>query len=168
MSRFSPLTGVVASITPIQTGSTTSYCTLMIYLQNNFQETYQIILDANTFVLGQKLIRRGDTVTAFYDTTAPMPLIYPPQYHAVAVVSLDTNQYAALDYFDQELVNSDNTLKLNISCATNLMLPNGQYYMGMPGNQYLLVIYSTHTRSIPAQTTPSHVTVFCSTEQPSA
>ncbi len=161
MSRYSPIEGVVTSVTPFQSGNRTYYCTLSVQIQTMYQETYQVLVDSSAYVLDQKPIRRGDSIIAFYDTTAPMPLIYPPQYRAVAVVVRTCMEYAALDYFDQNLRNSDNTLVLTLSGATSLQLPNGQYYSGVPKDQYMLVLYTTTTRSIPAQTTPTRVIVFC-------
>jgi len=163
MSRFSPIEGVVTSVTPLQNGNCTSPCTLLVYLQTQYQEIYQVLVDYSTYVLDQKPIGQGDTIIAFYDTMAPMPLIYPPQYRATAVVFPGSGEYAMFDYFDQDLRNSDNTLVLNLSGTTLFQLPNGQYYLGIPGGQYLLVLYSSTTRSIPAQTTPSRIIVFCST-----
>ena len=162
MSHYSPLEGVVTSITPLQNGNRSYYCTLLIYIQTSYQETYQVLVDSNTYVLDQKPIRRGDNIIAFYDTTAPMPLIYPPQYRAAAVVLPAGGEYAMLDYFDRNLTNSENSLRLNLSGSTPLQLPNGQYYLGVPGGQYMLVLYTTHTKSIPAQTTPVRVIIFCS------
>ena len=86
MSRFLPIEGVVTSITPLQSGNSTSYCTFLVYLQTQYQETYQVLVDYSTYVLDQKPIRRGDHHYCFYDTMAPMPLIYPPQYRAVVIV----------------------------------------------------------------------------------
>lgn len=162
MSRFSPIEGLVTSVTPVQNGNSTSYCTLLVYIQTMYQETYQVLVSSSTYVLDQKPIRRGDTIIAFYDTAAPMPLIEPPQYRAVAVVFPSHGEYAMFDYFDKSLRNSDNTLVLNLSGTTSMQLPNGQYYLGVPQDQYLLVLYTTTTRSIPAQTTPHRLIVFCS------
>ncbi len=161
MSRFSPIEGLVTSVTPLQSVNSTSYCTLLVYIQTRYQQTYQVIVSSSTYVLDQKPIRRGDTIIAFYDTTAPMPLIQPPQYQAVAVVFPCNGEYAVFDYFDRNLRNSDNTLILNISQTTSMQLPNGQYYLGVPGGQYLLALYTATTRSVPAQATPHRLIVFC-------
>ena len=162
MSRFSPIEGLVTSVTPLQSGNTSSNSTLQVYIRTRYQEDYQVLVSSSTFVLDQKPIQQGDTIIAFYDTTAPMPLIYPPQYQAVAVVFPQRGEYAMFDYFDRNLRNSDNSLVLNLSGSTAMQLPNGQYYMGVPGGQYLLVLYSATTRSIPAQTTPHRIVIFCS------
>lgn len=161
MSHFSPIEGLVTSVTPLQSGNASSYCTLLVYIRTRYQEDYQVLVSSSTFVLDQKPIQQGDTIIAFYDTTAPMPLIYPPQYQAVAVVFPQRGEYAMFDYFDRNLRNSDNSLVLNLSGSTAMQLPNGQYYLGIPGGQYLLVLYSATTRSIPAQTTPHRIVVFC-------
>ncbi len=155
MSRFSPIEGTVTSISDFPFGNSASACTLLFSVQTIYGETY------SAYVLDQKPIRRGDTIIVFYDTMAPMPLIYPPQYRAVVIVFPNKNEFAMFDYFDRNLRNSDNTLVLNLSGTTSYQLPNGQYYLGVPGNQYLLVLYSSQTRSIPAQTTPSRIVVFC-------
>ncbi len=161
MSRYIPIEGRVTAVTPLQTGNASSCCSLMLYLQNDSQGDFQAVLRSSTYVLDQSPVMRGDTVIVFYDSYAPMPLIYPPRYTAAAVVKKGNDSFAVLDYFDQNLVNSDRTLSLNISSQTVLRLTNGQYYQGPLGNRYLLVLYSFTTRSIPAQTTPSQIIVFC-------
>ncbi|MCI9635644.1 MAG: hypothetical protein HFG77_04480 [Hungatella sp.] len=160
MNQYSPIEGVVTSIAPLQSGSRPG-CVLLLYVQTDYQETFQILVDTSTYVLDQKPVRRGDPVIVFYDITAPVPLIYPPQYKAVAMLVRACNEFAMLDYFDQNLRNSENTLILNPSGSTTVQLPNGQYYQGTLGNQYMLVLYTTNTRSIPAQTTPVRIIVFC-------
>ncbi len=162
MSRFIPIEGIVTSVSPIQTGET-SYnpCSLFLTLRDINQQDFNAILSSSTYVLNQEPILQGQTITVFYDSLAPMPLIYPPQYQAVAVVHSVPGRFAVMDYFNRNLINSDNTLRLNLSGNTLLRLHNGQYYLGIPGNQYLLVLYSSTTRSIPALTTPEEVTVFC-------
>lgn len=163
MSQFSPIEGVVTSISSIpNTTNDNSACTLMLSLLGSDRQTYNIVLPSESYVLNQEPINRGDTITAFYDTMAPVPLIYPPQYRAVAIANTGSDQYAMLDYFDQNLRNSDGTLILNRSPYTDARLQNGQRFIGTLGNQLMLVMYSTTTRSIPAQTTPSQVIVFCS------
>lgn len=165
MSQFEPVEGVVTSVAPMQSATNdTSACTLMLTVLGQNRESFSVVLAANTYVFNQEPIQRGDIITAFYDTMAPMPLIYPPQYRAVALVKTRVGQSAMLDYFDRNLLSSDGTLKLNPSSSTDIRLQNGQRFLGTLGNQLLLVIYSATTRSIPAQTAPSDVVVFCSVE----
>lgn len=162
MSQFVPIEGTITAITPFQTTvDDRSACSLLFTLQNSQRETFRMVVDPNTFILNQTQFRRGDSVTAFYDQMVPVPLIFPPQYRAVAMVRNRPEQSVTLDYFNRNLLNSDNTLRLNRTLTTNVRLQNGQRYMGNLGNQLLLVIYGAATRSIPAQTTPSVIVVFC-------
>lgn len=160
MAQFSPIYGKIASITPAY-GS--GGCTLLFSLNSQDFGPVNLTVSNETYVLEQETFEPGDSIIAFYDTTAPVPLIYPPQYSAFVMLEQEDNQFAAFDYFNEELVNSDQTLKLNLQgqMAKNILLPNGQIFTGNPGGHYLLVIYSTTTRSIPAQTTPKEVIVFC-------
>lgn len=162
MGRFSPIEGTVTSIADFPFGNSASACTLLLTVQTIYGETYSVVMGPSTYVLNQTPIRQGDRIIAFYDLLAPMPLIYPPQYQAVVVVKPNRNQFAMLDTFNQNLRNSDNTLVLNLSNYTNIRTQNGQIYPGQLGGQLLLVLYTTTTRSIPAQTSPDSITVFCS------
>ena len=113
------------------------------------------------FVFLRPLGLRLDMVTGFYDANAPTPMIYPPQLRAI-VMAMDT-QYrnVKVDYFDSNLISSDNYLKLNISPYTRMLLVNGQLFTGNPANRDLVVVYGPTTRSIPAQTNPYKIIVLC-------
>lgn len=106
-------------------------------------------------------LRPGMRIAAFYDANLPTPAVYPPQYRAELVTSLRRNQQVKLDYFDDSLTSTDNTLRLNIGPTTNVENVNGQQYTCSPENSELLVYYTTTTFSIPAQTTPQRVIVLC-------
>ncbi len=159
MTRYAPLEGIVTSIASFP--SQISPCTLILTLRGSSGAINNLVLEPSTYVYNQEPIRTGDTIIAFYDTTAPVPLIYPPQYRAVAIVRAFPGQSAMLDVFDQNQRNSDNTLQLNLASTTNIRTQNGQLYPGSLSGQFLLVLYSTTTKSIPAQTTPETIVVFC-------
>lgn len=166
MSQYTPLEGTVTSISNMWTSAgDRSGCTLMFALLTDNRETINIVVSPDTYVLDQEPIRRGDRITVFYDTMAPVPLIYPPQYRAAALLKTAFRQYAMLDYFDRGLLNSDQTLQLMPSSATVTQLANGQNFIGTVGDQFMLVLYGATTRSIPAQTTPDRIIVFCSPDR---
>lgn len=73
-------------------------------------------------------IQRGMRVAAFYDTSLPVPAIYPPQYRAEIVTVLRGEQNVMLNFFDENLVAEDNSLRLNLSPVTNIMAQNGQRF----------------------------------------
>ncbi|MEY8352717.1 hypothetical protein AALB39_05080 [Lachnospiraceae bacterium 54-53] len=164
MPRYSPIYGTVSSVTPLRTSSAASSCGLLISVMSQSIEQVNFVVTHQTYVLDQHTFRAGDSITAIYDTNAPVPLIYPPQFTAVVLAENDDGYEASLDFFDENLVNQDNTLQLNLSDEdeTEILLSNGQTYFYPPGGHFLLVLYMFTTRSIPAITTPQKIIVFCS------
>lgn len=162
MAYFTPTTGTITNISNAAGNTSDSGCTLMITIMSEDQGEINIILASNIYVLNSQRFQIGDRVTFFYDPQAPVPLIYPSQYRAVAAAVTPEGTNAALDVFDPFLTNSDNTLTLSLSTDTRLSLPNGQRFRGNLADKLLLVIYGATTRSIPAQTTPEQIVVFCS------
>ena len=162
MTRYLQLKGIITSISESRTGgSGAASCTLLFSIQGEDGNVFSFVISPSTYVLNQESFRPGDTIIAFYDSLAPMPLIYPPSYQAVAAIKPWKEQSAMLDVFDQNLKNSDNSLVLNLSPATNIRTQNGQIFTGRLANQLLLVLYTATTRSLPPQTTPDEVVVFC-------
>ena len=106
-------------------------------------------------------LRIGMNVTAFYDASLPVPLIFPPQYQAVIIGRKSPNETIYAGFFNNNLVSEDNSLKLNLSRSTEVLTSNGQRFNCNPGGQLLIVYYTTTTRSIPPQTTPRRIIVMC-------
>lgn len=164
MSQFTPISGIVTNLAVIPTDRANySSCALTLTIQDTYGNQNTVILEPCTYVLNQAPIRAGDMVIAFYDNTAPMPLIYPPRYRAVAMVKPAHGQSAVLDVFDRNMVNSDNTLKVTVNNYTEIRTQNGQILHDVLGGQLMLIIFGATTRSIPAQTTAESITVFCTT-----
>jgi len=116
-----------------------------------------IVTDA-TYVMDE--LKAGSEIVSFYDANAPVIFIYPPQYNAVAIAAVKEERTVKVDRFDDNLVSSDGNLKLNISEDTKITLADGSAYTGELTGRNLVVTYSVSTESIPAQTTPSHITVL--------
>lgn len=161
MSLYTPVTGTIIRISRPDTGRNSLGCSLTLSLQSQELGMENIIVTSSTYVLNNRQLNTGDRVTCFYDPAAPAPLIFPPLYTAVAVAHTGRNRFATLDTFNGMLSNSDDTLRLNLSGSTRIILPNGQPFTGYLEGKLLLVIYSSTTRSIPAQTSPEQVVVFC-------
>ncbi len=117
-------------------------------------------LSTDTHVIGSTRLRSGMRVAAYYDSSLPMPLIFPPQYQAVLVAVLRPGEQVLLSRFDRNLVAQGNALRLNIAPTTTVRTLNGQNFTCRLGGQDLLVFYSNTTRSVPPQTTPRKVVVF--------
>lgn len=163
MSYYTPTVGTITNIsTQTSANMTNSGCSLMITMTSEDQGSINMILPSNVYVLHSRQLQIGDRVTFFYDPQAPVPLIYPPQYRAVAAAYTPYGTNAYLDVFNSMYANTDNTLILNISGNIPVSLPNGQAFHGDLTNKLLLVLYGATTRSIPAQTSPDQIVVFCS------
>ena len=161
MALYTPVTGIITNIEYLSNGNTQT-CTLLLTLEGeNPSEPFQVQLPANAYVLNLHPFQIGDRATFFYATDAPMVLIYPPRYTAIAGAYTPHGTSAVLDVFHNNMVNADNTLMLNMAWNTPVTLLNGQPFTGNLGDKLLLVLYSMTTRSIPAQTTPEQVVVFC-------
>ena len=153
--NFQSVEGIIQSI-----NRGDSCCSMMVSLISN-SNIVNVVVTGETMVVDNVRLRPGMRIAAFYDANLPTPAVYPPQYRAELVTSLRRNQQVKLDYFDENLTSSDNTLRLNLGPAVNIGTLNGQRYTCSPENSELLVYYTTATFSIPAQTTPQRVIVLC-------
>lgn len=135
-------------------------CNQMMSLQTA-NGIVNFIIRPETIVIDSRQIRPGMQVAAFYDSSLPVPLIFPPQYTAQLVTVIGRNEQVMINYFDNNLVASDGTLQLNVARNTMVSLINGQNFQCNLGDQNLLVYYTTTTRSIPPQTTPRKIVVLC-------
>ncbi|NBH71883.1 hypothetical protein D3Z51_07580 [Clostridiaceae bacterium] len=166
MPQYIPISGTILQIEPQNTISSQDCCSLNLTLQTDSQGPVQIILTGSTYVPGCQPLTANSQVTCFYSPLAPVPLIYPPQYRALAVVPTPNGTQVALDVFtwvphNSQFANPGDTLRLNLSSQTDFSLPNGQPFAGSPSGHLMLVTYHASTRSIPAQATPDKIVVFC-------
>lgn len=162
MVNFKSITGRITQIENFGTPSSPQFgCTQMMSVTDRNGMVNNFILSPGTYFIDHAMVRRGDTVTAFYNADLPVPLIFPPQYQAVVVNVNSPYQSVKVDYFDSRLLSSDGTLMLNLARNSLVTLTNDQRFIGNPANHNLIVIYTASTRSIPAQTTPERVIVLC-------
>lgn len=152
---FVPITGTILNIS--RGGDC---CNQMAALRTG-NGIVNLLIDSRTLVIDSRQLRAGMRVTAFYDSSLPVPLIFPPQYLAQIITIPGRSEQVMFSYFNRILLSADQSLQLNIANQTNIQTVNGQQFDCHPGNQYLLVYYSTTTRSIPPQTTPNRIIVFC-------
>lgn len=163
MVNFQAVSGRVTAITDFMMGPNDMMtgCYKLFTVEGRNGSIVNFVVEPSTYFVDHVLVKVGDQVTGFYDADLPVPFIYPPQYRAVVMAKNQVGQFFEVDYFDNRLVNSKGTLKLNLSRQTKVVLENGQAFTRNPGNRELIVVYSATTRSIPAQTTPSQVIVMC-------
>lgn len=156
MANYIPVYGVIKNIQQVS-----GQCCEQNVTMNTENGIINIIISAETYVVDNVQLRSGLSIFAFYEANVPVPLIYPPQYRAVSIGRQPFNENVTMDYFGRNLVNSDNTLRLNIASSTQVINTNGQRVSCNVGDNNLLVFYTNTTRSIPAQTTPRRIIVIC-------
>lgn len=162
MINFQSFTGIITSIEDFWTGSNeNSGCYKLITLENLDGNIINFIISPTTYFVNHIIIQEQDLITGYYDGDAPVPLIYPPRFSALIIAPVNQYENIKVDFFYEDLVSKDNSLKLNISPSTRVILQNNQLFSGNLGNRDLIVIYGPSTRSIPAITTPRKIIVLC-------
>lgn len=136
-------------------------CVKMMSVRGANDSIVNFVVSPDSYFAEQALVVVGDDVTGYYDRNAPAILIYPPQYPALVVTKYDPILNFKVAYFDDQLISSDGQLKLNLGQNTQILLANNQPFVGNPRNRNLVVSYGISTRSIPAQTTPGKIVVWC-------
>ncbi|MFJ8513561.1 stalk domain-containing protein [Lysinibacillus xylanilyticus] len=136
------------------------------YTVKEDENTNVFVVNDNTLVYdntGKEVkLQKGDKVTAYTYANKPMLMIYPPQYNPEVII-VETKEMGTVevDFFNKELVNTDNTLKLNVGKETEILSLSGKKVKAEDlAEQHLLVFYTIATMSIPAQTPPSKVVVL--------
>lgn len=158
--KFGSFTGKVKAITAFEGVEDSKF----VLVENSEGIEANIIISKDTYVLNNAEIAVGTVITGFFNANAPMIMIYPAQYNAEVVVVDNKDQNVKVDLFDENLISSDQFLKLNISVATEIILQDGAAFKGELANKKLVVLYGPSTRSIPAQTTPDKVIVLLEKE----
>lgn len=161
--KFAAVSGTVTMIEDFspQPNDTSAGCYKLMSLDSKDSGPVNFVISPATYFVDHKIVKVGDTVTGFYDANAPTILIYPPRYPAIVIAKNTGYENAMVDYFNDQLINSNGTLKLNIAPSTEVILTNDQPFNRYPGNNNLIVVYGPTTRSIPAQTTPYKIIVLC-------
>lgn len=161
-NRFSSVTGTIVDLVPMRIGNRrASGCMLFATLEDMDGNTVNFVMTPSTYVVDFETLSVGMMCTFWYETDAPAPLIYPPQYNAVAAAQERNGRMINVGYYNTSLVNEDQTLQLNMDGSVDVRTTNNQYFQGSPANHNLVVVYENSTRSIPAQTTPREVVVLC-------
>lgn len=154
-SDYEPVRGTVVGIS-----KGVDCCSQMMSL-GTANGIVNFVISPETQVIDSRRIRPGMQVTAFYDKSLPVPMIFPPQYQARIVTAHSGSEQVMLGDFNNNLVASDGSLQLNIAGRTDVRTLNGQNFTCNPGGRTLLVYYTNTTRSIPPQTTPRKIVVLC-------
>jgi hypothetical protein len=163
MRKFQSFHGIITMIEDfiITESGEDSGCYKLMSVEDGYGSMVNFVVSPDTYFVDHVMVSVGDMVTGFYDAYAPTPMIFPPQFRAIVMAADTQFRNVKVDYFDNNLISSDNSLKLNIAPFTTSVLVNGQSFTGNPANRELIVLYGFTTFSIPAQTTPYKIIVLC-------
>ena len=163
MINFQAFRGTVTMVSEFMIGGNDEGegCYTMISVADDTGGSVNFVVSPTTYFVDQEMVSTGDRVTGYYDGNAIIPLIYPPQHQALVFVKESPYHNVKVDFFNSELVSRDGQLKLNLSPYTQALSRNGQAFTRPIANRNLIVIYGPTTRSIPAQTTPYKIIVWC-------
>ncbi len=162
MTSFVRVEGIVTFIEIIKmSDNDESACNLIMSVNSRESGEFNLVVTDETYFVNHANIKVGDSIVAFYDALAPVPLIFPPRFRAIVIGKKSKKYNIKVDNFDEDLVSGDGTLRLNIGHKTRVVLENGQTFLGKIENRDLVVVYGSTTRSIPAMTTPYEVVVLC-------
>ncbi len=162
MINFQPFYGIITMIDDfwIQQNEEGLGCYKLMSVENSYGDLVNFVVTPDTYFVDHVMLRIGDSVIGFYDANAATPLIFPPQFRAIVMARNTPYQNVKVDHFNNQLVSSDNKLKLSIWPGT-MVLENNQAFTGNPRNRNLIVLYGLTTKSIPSQTTPYKIIVMC-------
>lgn len=158
--NFETVTGTVTEISPMR-GRGGNECSQFVTVESADGNVTNFIVTPDTYIADFATLYVGMQAHFVYNANSPAPAIFPPQFTAVAVVSTVSAANVAVGFFNNRLVNSDNTLRLNMTENVPVVTSNNQVFFGSPGGRNLIVLYERSTRSIPAITTPEKVIVMC-------
>ena len=85
------VTGIITSISPFNNDC----CSQLVAISTEEQEIH-LTMSPDTMVVDSMPLLPGMRIAAFFDSMAPVPLIYPPQYRALLVTTLRAEEDVTL------------------------------------------------------------------------
>lgn len=128
-----------------------------IILETNDHEILHLKVTSDTYCIDCGEITNGSKLIAFCRPLLQLAELTLPSFDVVVLGFDRYNRFINADFFDCYLTSQDASLHLNISNNTYVVDRSGRPYCGSLSNQYLVVLYSAQTKSIPSQTTPNVV-----------
>ena len=134
--------------------------TPLVMLENSAGVQTGFMITAETYVNDDVVLAEGSNITFYYNPSGIAPAIYPPRYYAEVVTAELGTQSFYFGVFNQDLINTNNSLKIIGTQASQIITTYGSPYTETINNKLLLVYYTKATFSIPAQITPYKIVVF--------
>jgi len=147
--------GTYASVTGTIVGA--AYDPWIVMVEDAGGSTTGFMITPETVFLDGVQLDEGAQVQMFYSLSGFAPAIYPPQYFTAVAAPLLSDALVFVGQFDEDLVSLDGQLKLTNVDEAEMITEGGVPFQGDLPGRTLVVIYGVSTRSIPAQTAPSHI-----------
>ena len=159
---FTGIEGVIVEITASRSNAgDLDGCNLYFTVEDEDGNTAVFLVTKDTCVIDGVTLKEGMRAKFWYRTDAPIPLIFPPQYYAVVAAQVLNGRMIDVSYYDDSLINAEQSLQLLLDWSVKMRTMNHQIFLGSPAGRELAVVYTSSTRSIPAQTTPAQIIVLC-------
>ncbi|MCL2350414.1 MAG: copper amine oxidase N-terminal domain-containing protein [Defluviitaleaceae bacterium] len=141
-----------------------------VHVENGYGAVTVFVKDFLTYVQGGELAV-GDNVRGYYNINLPTVMIFPPQYHARAIVNNgETGQFIGLFtslYENSMISGNDFILNFNENTQVHLqdgqnvrqILEEGQTLQEFMNNRTLFVNYTLQNRMMPPGTMPADPTL---------
>ncbi len=129
----------------------------------NLSEEKSIFNSVDNKFAGLDSLKDGDIVKVVYKNSTPVAMSEPPLMTPDLLVLLDKDDqvFIDIDKYDKDLVNSKNSLSLNLSDTSLIYNLKGNMLEEKDLlNKNLLVLYQASTKSIPAQTSPNAIIIL--------
>ena len=160
--KYLQVQGTIVSIEPMNAGNgKADGCIMLVSVEDEEGALTIFKVNPNTYVVDFKTLQEGMEAIFFYLADSPVALVFPPQYDAIVVATQIKGAFVEVSYFNNSLINENMLLQLKLNKNVKILNTNNPTYFGNPANHDLVIIFSTTTRSIPAQTTPLKIVVLC-------
>lgn len=162
MPSFLSFSGTVTEITPFynpfEEGASPVEGMNFVLVENEDGDIVNFLVDFTTAVLVDGEIAEGTAITGYFDATMPVPMIWPPQHRAVAIMQ-DSGSHVLIDRFDDGFTSSNGINTLDITADTEIVFQDGQPFDGeleeLIGRKLLVEFYEEGL-----VITPSRVTIL--------
>ena len=156
---YSGITGKITGITP---GDESESGITSVRIEQAEGGEAVFYITADTYCFDSVELSIDEVVNFFYESSPsiPMTLQYPPTYQAVVLAPVTDEYSVFVGLFNDNLLSSDNKLRLIGTDAAEIVSTDGQPYSGELANNVLAVCYKITTMSLPPQTPPIKIIVL--------
>jgi len=132
-SYFMSFTGTITEINPVYNSfgedAAPEEGMYFVSIETADGNPMNFIVDLTTAVLVDGELSEGMVITGHYDGLLPVPMIWPPQHHAVAITQY-TGSNVLLSRFDADFASTNGPHSLAITPETQIVFQDGQPFEG--------------------------------------